>query len=132
MPKQATFSDRLKEGLELRHITKADLARLSGIGKSSLTHYEKGDWEGKQDKVYKLAKALNVSEAWLMGFDVPPDRDQLPVNEKQPSVTEGLSEDEAMLIAAYRALPPDERQHVLSLLRSIAERGRTAPASAGE
>lgn len=41
MEKQATFAERLKEALELRGMTKADLSRLTGISKSSLTHYER-------------------------------------------------------------------------------------------
>ena len=53
----------------------------------------------------------------------------MDAEEKQPSVSEGLSEEESILIAAFRALPPDERQHVLSLLRLAAGTGQTAPAS---
>lgn len=49
--------------------------------------------------------------------------------EKQPPSIGELSEEETMLIEAFRALPPDERQHVLGLLRSIAERGQTGLAS---
>lgn len=121
MEKQATFAERLKEALELRGMTKADLSRLTGISKSSLTHYERGDWEGKQDAVYKIAKALRVREAWLMGFEVT--ENVPPNNERQPSGSEGLSEEELTLIEAFRALPPDERQHVLSLLRLAASKG---------
>ena len=128
MEKQATFADRLKEALVMSKMTKADLSRLTGISKSSLTHYERGDWEGKQDAVYRIAKALHVQEAWLMGFDVPPAAPPSD-NEKQPSVSEGLSEEELTLIEAFRALPPDERKHVLSLLRLAASKGQAAPAS---
>ena len=131
MENQATFADRLKEALVMSKMTKADLSRLTGISKSSLTHYERGDWEGKQDAVYRIAKALHVQEAWLMGFDVPPASPPSD-NEKQPSVSEGLSEEELTLIEAFRALPADERQHVLSLLRLAAKQGQTAPASASE
>ena len=46
---------------------------MSKISKSSISHYLKGDWEGKQDAVYSIAQVLNVSEAWLMGYDVPMD-----------------------------------------------------------
>ena len=49
--------------------------------------------------------------------------------EKQPSVSEGLSDDELMLIEAYRALPADERQNVLSLLRLAAKQDPASPAS---
>lgn len=130
MEKQATFAERLKEALELRGMTKADLSRLTGISKSSLTHYERGDWEGKQDAVYKIAKALRVREAWLMGFEVT--ENVPPSNERQPSVSEELSEDEITLIQAYRALPAHERQNVLSLLRLAARPDQSNPASAEE
>lgn len=77
MDKQETFAKRLKEALELSGHTKADLSRMTGISKSSLTHYEKGDWEGKQDAVYKIARALKVPESWLMGFGASMDFEEL-------------------------------------------------------
>ncbi len=58
----------------MRGMKQIELATLSGISKYSISHYLKGDWEGKQDAVYELARVLDVSEAWLMGYDVPPER----------------------------------------------------------
>lgn len=72
--KVATFGQRLREGLDRQGITQTELARRSGISKSSISRYVKGDWEGKQEAVYALAQALEVNEAWLMGYDVPPGR----------------------------------------------------------
>ena len=72
--KVATFGQRLREGLDRQGITQTELARRSGISKSSISRYVKGDWEGKQEAVYALAQALEVNEAWLMGYDVPPAR----------------------------------------------------------
>ena len=74
MEKPSTFANRLNMALEHRQITKAELARLSGLSKSSITRYAKGDWEAKQDAVYAIAQALNVNEAWLMGYDAPMER----------------------------------------------------------
>lgn len=71
MSKISTFACRLRELLEIKGITKAELSRITGINKSSLTHYVKGDWEGKQDAVYAIATAMGVNEAWIMGYDVP-------------------------------------------------------------
>lgn len=71
MGKTSTFSERLKELLELKNISQAELSRRADVGKSSLSHYIKGDWEGKQDTVYKIARAMNVEAGWLMGYDVP-------------------------------------------------------------
>jgi len=73
--KVATFAHRLREGLDVREMTQAELAKRSGISKSSISRYIKGDWEGKQSAVYELAKALGVTEAWLMGYDVPMESD---------------------------------------------------------
>lgn len=73
--KIATFAQRLRAGLDLRGLKQVELAALSGISKYSISHYLKGDWEGKQDAVYELARVLNVAEAWLMGYDVSPERE---------------------------------------------------------
>lgn len=74
MGKQSTFSQRLREGLDIRRMTQAELSRLSGVSKSSITHYLKGNWEAKQDAIYAMAGVLGVAEAWLMGYDVPMER----------------------------------------------------------
>ena len=44
------------------------------MNKSDISQYVSGKVEPNQDKLYVLAKALNVSEAWLMGYDVPMER----------------------------------------------------------
>ena len=72
--KISTFAKRLREALDERGMTQATLAQMSGISKSSISRYLSGAWEGKQDAVYALSKALNVNEAWLMGYDVTMER----------------------------------------------------------
>ena len=91
--KTATFAQRLREGLDLRGMKQIELATRSGISKYSISHYLKGDWEGKQDAVYELARALNVSEAWLMGYDVPAERSAPKVSvqlDKKPTIPRGF------------------------------------------
>lgn len=87
MYRPSTFAERLKTALDHRQMTKAELSRITGISKSSLTRYAKGDWEGKQDAVYAIAQALNLNEAWLMGYDAPMDR--VGLNSVLGSVTAG-------------------------------------------
>ena len=41
------------------------------LSKSALSLYLAGKVEPKQDKIFVMAKGLKVSEAWLMGYDVP-------------------------------------------------------------
>lgn len=75
----SSFASRLRDALSARNMTQAELAQKSGISKSSISRYLSGAWKGKQDSVYALAKALDVSESWLMGYDVPMDRVDLSV-----------------------------------------------------
>lgn len=65
------FSVRLRVLLDHFSMSQAELSRRTGISKSSISHYIKGDWEGKQDVVYSIARETGVSEAWLMGYDSP-------------------------------------------------------------
>lgn len=65
----------------------------------------------RQPMLEKIAEHFNVSIDYLLTGE-----------EKQPAVSEGLSEDEVMLLDLFRSLPEDERQSVLLLLRRAAGR----------
>lgn len=65
--------DRIKKTLNERNMSKAELSRLTGISNSSLSEYLSGKYEPKQDKIALIAKALQISPAWLMGFDNEPE-----------------------------------------------------------
>ena len=74
------FKDRLQEAMNVRQIRATDLSRSTGISKASISQYTHGKYEPSGDTLCRLAQVLNVSEAWLMGQDVPMDieRDHLP------------------------------------------------------
>lgn len=109
-----SFAVRLKKAINLRGITQAELSKRTGISKSSISRYLKGDWEGKQDAVYALALALDVSEAWLMGFDAKIGR----VN-KTPAIEtdDGLDSETNHLLSK---LPPEKKQNVADYIRFLA------------
>lgn len=44
------------------------------MNKSDLSQYCSGKTEPNQDKLFVLSLALDVNEAWLMGYDVPMER----------------------------------------------------------
>lgn len=48
-----------------------DLCEKTGLKKSVVNGYVKQKWQPKKGNIYKMAKALNVSEMWLAGYDVP-------------------------------------------------------------
>jgi len=75
------FSIRLKKALQYRNMKQVDLCNKSGIDKALISNYLSGKYKAKQDKLHQLALALNVSEGWLMGYDVDMDRDWLPYDD---------------------------------------------------
>lgn len=110
--KVATFGQRLREGLDRQGMTQTELARRSGISKSSISRYVKGDWEGKQEAVYALAQALDVNEAWLMGYDVPPGR---------ATVREDLYRTVAQVVENYRERAGFSAEQAAELLKIPAD-----------
>ena len=65
-----TFANRLKKALSMNNMSQTELSNKTKIDKSLISNYLSGNYKAKQDNLFILAKALNVSEVWLMGFDV--------------------------------------------------------------
>ena len=111
----ATCAERIKTALSLRGMKQAELCRRINMPKSALSQYLSGLYEPKQDRIYLISQALNVSEAWLMGLDAPMERQ----DKKKAASPEGivLSEGEQMLIDLFRKVPEDKQQLVLQMIR---------------
>lgn len=70
-----TCSNRIKIAMQTFGITQAELSRRTGISKGALSSYLSGRYSPKQKTLYVLAEQLDVSAAWLMGYDVPMQKD---------------------------------------------------------
>lgn len=69
------FSNRLRQAMTLRDLNATALSAKTGIPKSTISMYLHGKMEARQNRIYELCVALNINEPWLMGFDVPIERD---------------------------------------------------------
>ena len=69
------FATRLKKAMQIRNIKAIELSEKAQLPKSAISQYLSGLYEAKQKSIFKLAKVLDVSEGWLMGLDVPMDRE---------------------------------------------------------
>lgn len=67
--KKDNCSIRLKIALQNKGITQNELCYLTEIPKSAMSQYFNGKFEPKQDRLSLLAKHLDVSEIWLMGYE---------------------------------------------------------------
>jgi len=83
----ADFSTRLRDGLNMKNMKPVELAERLGVSRAAISQYLSGKIIPRQDKVYQISLILEVSPAWLMGFDVDPISGSMPhdnnVNEKQ-------------------------------------------------
>jgi len=128
--KSSSFASRLRELLSIRGLSQAELARRSGVSESSISRYLKGSWEAKQDAVYAIARVADVSEAWLMGYDVPLDSDSLspPFDTSQVSSeiqiisSVSLNPQETELVQTFRALNPLGQEEALQYVHHLADR----------
>lgn len=77
------FKNRFNYAITLRNIKPIELSEMTGISKSTISHYMSGYTKPKSGKLFLLAKALNVNEAWLMGIDVPMERNAIIENSQQ-------------------------------------------------
>lgn len=110
------FQKRLVEAMELNGITQAELAEKTKLSKPRISQYVNGVYEAKQDALLKLAKALNVDVAWLMGYDVPMNKAEKKLQE--------LAEDKHdtdMLLEYFGMLNDKGRELALVYVKSLSD-----------
>lgn len=72
---KAELKDRLQEALYLRDKKAVDLVRDLKIPKSAISQYLSGKSQKMDsERLHLICKYLDVSEPWMMGYDVPKER----------------------------------------------------------
>ena len=117
-----TTAERLKTIMDEQGIKQKDIlerakpicAKYGGsLSRSDLSQYCSGRVAPKQHKLFIIAAALNVSEAWLMGLDVPRERTySIVIEAKKPTTDEHLSL-YAEIIQKIAYLSEDARDSIL-------------------
>ena len=115
-------ASRISSALQTRNMKQSELCELTGIPKSAMSQYIKGSFEPKQDRIYKIAKALDVNEAWLMGFDVPMARfDYQKKNDQLVELITLLRKDNefAEMVQMLSQLTPEQKVSVKQILSAF-------------
>ena len=110
-------STRIAKALSIRGMRQADLCQKTNIPKSAISQYISGAFEPKQDRVYLISQALNVDPVWLMGYDVPMEKQVQPETKKVPLTEAELSKGEQLVVELFRQIPEDRQPEALDLLR---------------
>ena len=109
---KVTTGSRLRQIMKERNLKQIDIVRLCApyareeglsMGRSAISQYVWDKVLPAQRQLTVLGKALNVSEAWLMGYDVERERNVSHLHPDPPVIT--LTPHEIALVEAYRANP---------------------------
>lgn len=107
-----TMGEQIKQLRLERNMTLEELGSKVGVGKSTVRKWENGMIANmRRDKIAKLASALDVSPAYLMGWE---QSNEVPVNiiKKVPSKQEEL-------ISVYDQLSSRNQDKVLTYSKSL-------------
>ena len=124
--KNSSTSERLKQIMNERSLRQVDILEAAKpycekygvkLAKNDLSQYVSGKVEPRQEKLTILGLALNVSETWLMGYDVRRERDE----KEQLTVPSELSDVKARLIQYVYPLTDEQAALALRVLKSILE-----------
>jgi transcriptional regulator with XRE-family HTH domain len=116
-----TISGRICEAMKRLDVKPVELSRRTGISKSSISQYMSGYAAPKSDRIYLIAKALNVSEAWLIGYDEPMEKTPEIDYVINTSTSENLTPNEQIIIERYRSIPEDKKSEFLGRIFAYSE-----------
>ena len=88
------YTDRLKEARKEKGLSQADLAKILGIGTSTVSGYETGTRDPSMSALNQIMQALGVDANFIF-------QDEIAGN---PSTGPVLSEEEQELLDGYHAL----------------------------
>lgn len=77
------MKNRIREALAIRNMRQVDLVEQTGIDKGAINHYVNNKYQPKQHALMSMAKALDVNEIWLAGYDVPMERNVVDKNSSE-------------------------------------------------
>lgn len=91
----STTSERLQYLMQTQKLKQVDILNKClpicdkynvKMGRNHISQYVSGKVKPNQDKLSILALALNVNEAWLMGYDVPTTNNIEETNDNEPHI----------------------------------------------
>lgn len=118
----ALTKERIKEAMKAAGKKQADLVRETGLNRGTISRYLSGEVEPRQDATHKIAVALNVSEMWLWGYDVPKER--TPMQKKNDILADIVlqmrRDDELFMVAEkFAKLDAEKRQAIMVVLNAV-------------
>ena len=119
--KKFTTAQRLEQVMKSRNMRQVDILNAAEpyckkygvkLGKNDMSQYVSGKVVPGQDKLTILGLALNISEAWLMGYDVPSEREIPPTVAKDGGRTQEY-------VQLFELLNDDQKDMIIHAIKGI-------------
>lgn len=105
-----TFANRLQKAINLSGLKPIEVANKAGLDKSLISCYLSGKYKAGEDNLTKLANVLNVSEAWLEGYDV---------DMKNSIQMDNISPLDELLYSKAKDLSDEDKLVIMNVIDSI-------------
>lgn len=120
--RKATTAERIREAMQDAGKKQVDLVRMTGLDKGAVSSYLAGKYEPKQTAIAKMAVALNVSEMWLWGYDVPKARTlEQKKNDQLAQLIVRMRRDPAFynIVEMLDQVPPEQLENLGGLVAGL-------------
>ena len=122
MGQKVELKDRLGQAMKLRGMKAVELSEKTGIPQGAISYYLAGRTEPKADRVYLISKVLDISEAWLLGYDVEMERTTTQKkNDKLAQLVTKMRADNEFfsMVSALAELPEEQRSSIKTILMGL-------------
>lgn len=118
---KVTTAERLRQIMNERNLRQVDILTMAKpycdmygvkLGKNAISQYVSGKVEPGQYKLTVLGLALDVSEGWLMGFDVPRERMITPASNNESGRTKDF-------VVLFEKLTAEQQALIISQIKGI-------------
>jgi transcriptional regulator with XRE-family HTH domain len=123
----ASLKDRLQYAMDIREKKAVDLVKDLKIPKSAVSQYLSGKSQKMDsERLNDICIYLNVSEPWLLGYDVQMERIRKEIEEKPVEMAERhfeimMDEDIAEIFDEFKSLDSSKKKIVKDLIHNLAE-----------
>lgn len=121
----ARLQDRLQEALRIRGMKQIELSRKTDVPKGAISYYLLGKSSPKADRLNLICTALNVSEAWMLGYDVPMNRtEEQKKNDNIVKIVAQMRKENDFfdIVSLLADLPQDQYAIVKSMILALGKK----------
>lgn len=122
---KSSLKDRLRQALIEADMKPIDLSERTGIPKSMISYYLNGKTKPKADRIYVICQVLGVSEAWLLGYDVPKNRTaEQKKNDDLVKIIAQMRQDPKFfdIVSMLAELPPEQYDSLTTIISALGKK----------